>query len=111
MKREELEATWARTNRRWWTKAQEQIGRMNKYTCKTCGGSIITQDADAGVTPMFLACRATEGCLGSMASSMYVCNDDAPPTHEWFRPRSDKKMSPEERDYWRNGGLSLREVA
>lgn len=44
---------------------------LNRYTCKKCEGSIVTQDLDDGVTPMFIGCRATDDCDGTMASSMY----------------------------------------
>ena len=57
--------------------------RINQYTCRDCKESTVTVDVDEGVTPMFLACRATPDCKGTMASAMYRGNQ----TH----PREDRR--------------------
>lgn len=44
---------------------------LNAYKCEACGRVIVTRHHDLGVTPMFLACRATANCPGQMVSSMY----------------------------------------
>jgi len=47
------------------------IGMKNMYTCDECKGTIVTIDREQGVTPFALACRATEGCRGTMTSAFY----------------------------------------
>ena len=59
--------------------------RINLYNCKTCGNTIITEDKDEGVTPMFLPCEMFGGCSdGKMVSMMY----NVPPIliagYEWY---------------------------
>lgn len=100
----------------WWDQARERVGRENVYSCETCGGHIVTVDRDPGVTPMFLGCRATDGCTGRMHSNGYP--DPAtkpahigPATWEWFRPASTKGMSAGMRQHVEQGGLELREIA
>lgn len=87
------------------------------YTCGTCKQRILTVHVDTGVTPMFLACRATPGCKGNMASMMYA----APPAEllhtfgmvpvfEWYMPsvKKQKKMSLSTQNHCNRGGLLLR---
>ena len=46
--------------------------RINLYNCRECGNTIITEDKDKGVTPMFLSCDSFGGCKdGKMHSMMY----------------------------------------
>lgn len=88
--------------------------RLNLYVCMECRKSICTIDRDEGVTPMFLNCRATPGCRGTMHSAGYP--EEMPeyslPTWEWYRP--DEKvilrMTPEMQEHIRSGGLDLRQV-
>lgn len=91
---------------------------VNGYTCHHCGEVTMTYHVDEGVTPMFLTCRATEGCTGRAVSMMYP---PAPfpgelaalPRWEWYRPspRAAKRMNPAMRDHVRRGGLALRKAA
>lgn len=46
-------------------------GAINTWQCNTCSGVIVAVHTDEGTTPMFLACRATEGCAGTMVSAGY----------------------------------------
>ena len=86
--------------------------RLNAYTCKECGEAIVTVDRDEGVTPMMLACRATEGCQGRSFSSFYRVDPTLTPTWEWYTPgkRELRRMSPEMRDHIERGGLALRKI-
>jgi len=63
--------------------------RLNRYTCGECGGSIITMDADEGVTPFMLDCRVKHGCGGTMRSHMYrgVVGE---PEYVWRKPTPDE---------------------
>ena len=63
----------------------------NCYSCDTCGRAIFTVDRTNGVTPMFLACRKTEGCRGRMMSPGYPSDDWfelTPVWYEWVAPAS-----------------------
>ncbi|MBW3637024.1 MAG: hypothetical protein KY445_11285 [Armatimonadetes bacterium] len=82
--------------------------KKNRYTCKSCGGSIITIDRDEGVTPMFLRCRATSGCRGEMVSSMYR-GVTGTPTFEWRKPTEVEysRMQPEMKQHIDMGGLDI----
>lgn len=85
--------------------------RINKYTCDTCHGEIVTVDVDEGVTPMMLACRATNKCGGRMFSHGYRVEGEPVPTHEWFKPKSLSGFSAAMKQHIRQGGLVLRAVA
>lgn len=84
------------------------IGCLNRYTCEQCGDSIITIDRDAGVTPMFLECKATPECAGTMVSSMYR-DVEGVPTFEWRRPSKTqyKKADPGMRQHYDMGGMNI----
>lgn len=74
----------------WAQPADDRVGRENVYVCDKCHGHIVTVDRDPGVTPMFLGCRATEGCDGQMVSSGYPDPSKkpasiGPATWEWYR--------------------------
>lgn len=100
------------------------LGKKNAYFCDKCLNYIVTIDIDVGVTPMFLACRATEDCPGTMVSMMYP---DEPwperdpggreiptePNFEWFKPslKNARRRGPEMYDHVRRGGLDIRPVA
>lgn len=88
--------------------AEPQPARINQYTCRTCGGVITTVDRDEGTTPMMLACRATQGCTGSMMSSMYRVAPYLTPVWEWYKP--EKLPKGEMREYVEMGGLLLRKI-
>lgn len=83
-------------------------GRINQYTCRTCGGVITTIDRDEGTTPMMLVCRATKGCDGSMFSSMYRVAPYLTPEWEWYKP--EKLPKGEMREHVQMGGLLLRKI-
>lgn len=85
-------------------------GLKNTYTCNVCHGKIVTEDVDRGVTPAFIACRATRYCLGTMASGFYRTDPATPTQGEWYRPRREalKDMTIAERRHVVDGGLVLR---
>jgi hypothetical protein len=86
-------------------------GKRNAYVCECCGRRIITEDVDAGTTPMLIGCRATD-CGGEMVSQFYRVNPATPATHEWYRPTREwaEQQDAEVRDYVLGGGLVLREA-
>lgn len=85
-------------------------GLKNTYTCDVCRGKIVTEDVDRGVTPAFIACRATRHCTGMMASGFYRTDPFARADGEWYRPSRDalKDMTIQERKHVVDGGLVLR---
>lgn len=93
------------------------IPRENGYLCPVCKKATITVDVDEGVTPMFLGCRATEGCEGLAQSIMYP-KEPRPagtpaPAWEWYKPtRAEVEATeaeyPGSIQHWENGGLFLR---
>lgn len=46
-------------------------GSINAWKCPTCRGLTVAVHVDQGVTPMFLACRATPRCQGRAVSAGY----------------------------------------
>lgn len=88
------------------------IGRKNVYTCRDCGGQIVTVDSDDGVTPFGLLCRMGGTCLGIMRSSCYQVDQTLAPTHEWFRPslKNARRKGPAMLDHVKQGGLDLRPI-
>ena len=86
--------------------------KLNRYTCEKCDGSIITQDMDEGTTPMYLGCRATEGCVGRMASSMYRGVTGAP-GYVWRKATKAEYMASDAamRQHFDLGGLDIHPVA
>lgn len=100
----------------WSRQAQERVGRENCYVCDKCLEHIVTVDRDPGVTPMFLSCRATEGCDGQMVSSMYPDPSKkpasiGPATWEWYRPDFTQHYDREMKDHINRGGLILRRIS
>lgn len=100
-----------------------KAGDKNAYYCDLCKQYTITIDVDEGVTPMFLGCRATEGCKGRATSMMYPAEpwpDSVPtePMFEWFKPvltagqlkRHRREFDPFV-DHVQRGGLDLRPVS
>jgi len=82
--------------------------KKNVYTCQECGGKIVTEDVDEGVTPFMLKCRATEGCDGNMWSAFYRCDQTLPAGFEWFMPKSLKGYNRGMKEHISKGGLDLR---
>lgn len=90
---------------------------VNGYHCSTCDGITLTYHLDRGVTPMFLACRATPDCDGQAVSLMYP---DPPlpehiasqPRYAWYKPGPDEyaDLSDAMRDHVDRGGLCLRDT-
>lgn len=63
--------------------------KRNIYVCTKCLGHVITEDAEEGVTPFGMACRATIGCEGTMESSFYrVWNQTMAADFEWRKPNA-----------------------
>lgn len=93
------------------------IPRENAYMCSDCKKPTVTVDVDEGVTPAFLACRATEGCPGMGHSMMYPKlprpAEYPAPAFEWYKPTL-AEVEETESEYpgsvlhWKNGGLFLR---
>lgn len=74
-----------------WLAAKDTAGRINAWKCDQCGKVTVCRDLHTGVTPMFLACRRTEGCQGTGASAGYPPGPIPPwiTEHlawEWYRP-------------------------
>lgn len=94
----------------------EAQGRKNVYRCNECPGAIVTVNQDEGTTPMFLRCRATDGCAGMMQSSWYVIPPNTPdPGWEWYRPgasalRRLHRKDPATADHVERGGLLIRKI-
>lgn len=94
---------------------QPEPGAVNAWKCEACGRLTVAVHVDEGVTPMFLACRRTEGCETLAVSAGYP---DLPlPDHildlvawEWYRPegRAYRRLSPGMQDHIDRGGLDLR---
>lgn len=87
-------------------------GKLNVYRCPACNANTITIDRDEGVTPMFLACRATIDCDGRAVSSMYQVDQSLVATYEWYRPtmKNARRQGPDVLDHVKRGGLMLRKI-
>jgi hypothetical protein len=108
-------------------------GEINGWRCDRCELITYAIHVDDGVTPMFLACRATgklEGCEGMGTSLMYP--PPPVPDHvlaetrwEWYKPEPPKRrfdittgkfftpldsLTPAARQHVEQGGLLLREL-
>ena len=86
--------------------------RVNYYKCQECSMGIFTVDREKGVTPMFLACRATPDCNGMMVSSGYPHDDWfslTPVKYEWYKPDLDD-IQGDEYEHVIRGGLLLRRL-
>lgn len=91
-------------------------GAINAYICAKCGALTVVRHVDAGVTPMFLACRRPSGCDEMARSAGYPPN---PPQKvidavrwEWYRPDHTEfdKLDQVMKDHIKRGGLILRPV-
>lgn len=89
-------------------------GRINVYTCKTCGHKTVTIDREDGTTPYIISCDA---CKNEAYSSFYVCSQGLTPTHEWYKPTGkqltklyDGRTLDAMMEYVSMGGLDLREI-
>jgi hypothetical protein len=95
-------------------------GATNVWTCPVCTGFTFAVHRDAGVTPMFLACRAS-GDVGDCEGMSISCGYPpgprpaflGDPQWEWYRPsrRAVKQLSSAMRDHVTRGGLVLRKIA
>lgn len=87
-------------------------GDVNAYECDDCGRYTVVVHVDQGVTPMFLACRATVGCTGRAHSTGYQLDPSQlpGPEWEWYRPTGFelRALSFPAQDHVRQGGLILR---
>lgn len=83
-------------------------GKKNLYLCDSCGHGFITQDADAGTTPMFTTCL---NCKGTARSAMYQIPQEwlatTTPAVRWIRPPKEEwgKLSPSTQQHLEVGGL------
>jgi len=89
-------------------------GKKNIYTCKICGGKIVTIDKDDGITPFMIDCQVNEKCEGYMHSSFYAIDQSLEPKFEWCRPDS-LDIYPEEfreamKEHIDKGGLDIRRI-
>lgn len=96
-------------------------GSINGWRCDRCTRHTYAVHVDAGVTPIFLACRA-EGvdprlaeCKGQAVSLMYP--ESPPPAHvveavawEWYMPDATEAwyLDDDTREHVDKGGLLLR---
>lgn len=93
------------------------LGRTNAYVCDQCGRYTVTIDRDEGVTPMFLACRATPECTGRAVSLGYpegtVPDHIGAPAFEWYRPaeRELRDLDAATFEHVARGGLLLRPIS
>lgn len=86
--------------------------QLNRYTCTSCEGHIVTIDRDDGTTPFMLRCRATDGCNGMMQSSFYRVPPYAVPTFEWRKPTYTefRKSSKAMQQHFEMGGLDIHPI-
>lgn len=87
----------------------DRAGMKNRYTCNTCGQSIITVNTDNGTTPFGISCKFS-GCNGVMFSSGYQIDQSLDADFVWYKPKSLKKLDKQTRDHVRKGGLLLKRV-
>jgi hypothetical protein len=68
----------------------QTINRYNAYICDKCNQGFRSRDVNAGVTPMFSQCFATEGCPGRARSLIYQVvgtpAEEWPVRIEWYAP-------------------------
>jgi hypothetical protein len=113
----ELEEQLKTLDPNWWSTNIPPQGAINAYKCNTCLKCVLTVDMDRGVTPMFMGCKATEGCNGTSNSAGYPKTSPPlesldRPKYEWYRPEAnalglfheDQQVD----EYIRRGGLLLR---
>lgn len=85
-------------------------GRINVYTCQTCGRQTVTIDRDEGVTPFYLSCRRPR-CPGPAQSACYRVPPGLTPEMEWYKPPAVEEIPEGFREHVRKGGLLLRDIA
>ena len=93
-------------------------GERNVYECNACGGRIVVIHTHEGVTPMFLACRATEACRGQSYSlgyppSQWIDSLGIPASYAWTlpSPREFARMDAAMQGHIQQGGLMLAPLA
>lgn len=92
----------------------KQRGAINAWRCDRCQQFTVAVHVDAGVTPMFLGCRADLICRGRATSLGYP--PAIPKTlllkirWEWYKPQGKelRKMSMEMQQHVAAGGLAIR---
>jgi hypothetical protein len=87
------------------------LGR-NCYTCRACGGHVITEDREEGTTPFMIDCHAKKGCEGPMYSACYrgdFVNSDEPATFIWRKPTREeyRRANSFMKHHFDQGGLYL----
>lgn len=90
----------------------EAAGLVNNYTCRACGGRIVTVNRVEGTTPFLVECRVKPGCQGLMQSGFYRCDQAEAPTHEWYLPslKWARRQGPDMLEHVKQGGLDLRPI-
>lgn len=83
--------------------------KINVYTCQKCGGQIVTIDAQSGVTPFTLRCRAMKNCDGDMNSSFCNVSQDLAPQYQWRKPTKTEfyQLDQATREHVSRGGLLI----
>lgn len=84
--------------------------KRNIYTCGTCFGHVVTEDAEEGVTPFGMGCRATKACPGQMETSFYrVWDLRMRADFEWRKPTPAEVagLDPATVQHVQNGGLLI----
>lgn len=108
---------------------RDTTGALNAWFDPECGQATFAIQVAHGVTPMFLACRATDGCPGTAASLMYPWERTATYSRtredgtispqvaervrwEWYRPDGQAilELPREAREHVGQGGLLLRPI-
>lgn len=94
------------------TTEAQQLPRNMIYTCTECGRQIVTRFTSHGTAAMYVKCRATVGCEGSMIAGPELgASDDTPATHEWFRPEISADMPKEIVAHFQRGGMAIQPIA
>lgn len=82
----------------------EKAGMINVYTCEF-GHRMVTMNIDSGVTYFMVPCPFK--CEGTAKSCFYRCDQTLPHDHEWYR-HSGKRLSDDDKEHHKKGGLFLR---
>lgn len=90
------------------------MSKINAYICRD-GHRTVTVDLVEGVTPMMIRCKqrhedGKHDCTERAMSVWYRCDQSLTPEYEWYKPTNLKKLSPDEREHVKQGGLMLRKI-
>lgn len=124
-------ASYAQQTLSWIAGHYREAGRLNAWTCETCGEPFIAFDRHPGVTPAFVAHQTFDPdteCEGTCASGFYRAaavhqaakwhgQQQVTPSHEWYRPSAVELKAERGRgrraveSHVMQGGLLVRPVA